>query len=161
MLKVLDLPPFWLLGALVLTWFLGWLVPIGLFGGVGKILGPLLALAGAGLLAAAVVQMVSRRTTVIPRRTPSVLVTHGVFRFSRNPIYLGDAMILLGAILWWDVPVALLVFAAFILMIQRRFILPEEAVLRRDFAAAFAEWSAQTNRWVGLRKNAPWRRARK
>jgi hypothetical protein len=52
-------------------------------------------------------QMTLARTTVIPRRNPSALVTGGLFAWSRNPIYLADAIILTGAILWLDAVLAL------------------------------------------------------
>jgi protein-S-isoprenylcysteine O-methyltransferase Ste14 len=66
-------------------------------------------------------------TTIIPRRNPSALVTGGLFAWSRNPIYLADALILLGAILWLDAVLALPLVAGFVWLIQTRFIRDEEA----------------------------------
>ena len=88
------------------------------------------------------------RTTVIPRRNPAALVTGGVFRLTRNPIYLGDAALLTGAILWWDAPAALPLVPAFVWLITRRFIRDEEARLRAAFGADFDRWAARVRRWL-------------
>jgi protein-S-isoprenylcysteine O-methyltransferase Ste14 len=95
-----------------------------------------------------VVLLVRARTTIVPRETPAALVTGGIFRFSRNPIYLGDALVLAGVVLWWDVPLAAPLVLLFILVIQTRFILAEEAVLRATFGPAFDAWAARTRRWI-------------
>ena len=146
--RLLDWPPLWLVGFLILVWGLDQALPWGLFGAVGRKLGVILALMGLALMIAAVVQMTLARTTVNPRGTPAALVTGGVFQFSRNPIYLGDALVLAGAMLWWDVPLAAPLLPLFIGVIQTRFILPEEARLRAGFGQAFADWSRTTRRWL-------------
>lgn len=147
-MRSLDLPPVWLLGFLVLVWLLDPVLPWGLFGPVGPLVGAGLALIGFGLMGLALARMRRAGTTVIPRRDPEALVTDGVFRFSRNPIYLGDALVLAGAILWWDVPLAAPVLPLFMWIIQTRFILGEEARLRAAFGAAFEEWARRTRRWL-------------
>ena len=142
-----DMPPVWLAGALAVVWLLDRGLPLGTFG-VLAVFGPGLVLTGLFLMAVAVGQMVMRRTTVIPRSQPSALVTGGVFRLCRNPIYLGDALVLAGAILIWDVPVALPVLAGFVWVITTRFIRNEEAALRAAFGADFEVWAARTGRWL-------------
>ena len=149
---LIDWPPLWLalsLGAVrgvdqMSQWFL-W----SLFGPDGRIVGGVLVAMGLALMFAAAVQMLALRTTVIPRSTPAVLVTSGLFRVTRNPIYLGDALVLAGAILWWDVALGLPVLLGFMALIQHRFILPEEAVLQARFGAAFDAWRARVPRWIG------------
>jgi len=147
-LKLLDLPPVWLLGFLVLARLLDWLLPWGLFGPAGRLAGAVLAVIGFGLMGLALARMRRAHTTVIPRRDPEALVTDGVFRFSRNPIYLGDALVLAGAILWWDAPLAAPLLPVFMLILQARFIRGEEARLRAGFGAAFEEWARRTRRWL-------------
>jgi protein-S-isoprenylcysteine O-methyltransferase Ste14 len=98
---------------------------------------------------AAVAQMALRRTTVIPRRDPSALVTGGVYAISRNPIYLADALILAGVVLWADVPLAAPLVPAFMALIQRRFIRGEEARIAAAFGADFAAYAVRTPRWLG------------
>ncbi|MBL9061565.1 MAG: isoprenylcysteine carboxylmethyltransferase family protein [Tabrizicola sp.] len=100
-------------------------------------------------MGAAVVQMSLARTTVIPRRSPSALVTSGLFSLSRNPIYLGDGLILTGAILWLDAVLALPLLFSFVWLIQTRFIRDEETRLTEAFGPEFDLWAAHTRRWVG------------
>ena len=104
---------------------------------------------GALAMVAAVGQMTLQRTTVIPRRNPSSLVTGGLFAWSRNPIYLGDALILTGAILWLDAVLALPLVASFVWVIRTRFIRDEEARLTLAFGPEFDLWAARTRRWFG------------
>ena len=107
-----------------------------------------LLVVGLALLALAMRQMSAAGTTLIPHRQPSALVTGGVFRYSRNPIYLADLLFLTGAILWWGAVLALPLIPAFIWVINRRFILPEEARLRAGFAEDFSKWCERTRRWL-------------
>ncbi len=96
----------------------------------------------------AVTEMRKRRTTIIPHRDADALVTSGIFKRSRNPIYMGDALILLGLILRWDVPLALPLVPLFVWIIERRFIIPEEGRLRTKFRQDFHRYSEKTRRWV-------------
>ncbi|PJF08170.1 isoprenylcysteine carboxylmethyltransferase family protein [Pseudorhodobacter sp. MZDSW-24AT] len=144
-----DVPPVWLGLALAAVWGFDQAMPWGLFGPSGRWVGAVLGALGVGLMAAAVGQMWWARTTVVPRGQPRVLITRGVFGWTRNPIYLADVLILSGAVLWWDVPVAVPLVLGFLLMLQHRFVLPEEAVLRAGFGAAFAAWTQRTGRWFG------------
>lgn len=102
------------------------------------------------LMVAAAVQMLAARTTVMPREKPAHLVTRGTFRLSRNPIYLGDALILAGAVRFGDVPLALPLVFGFMVLIRRRFMAGEEAVLHTAFGAEFDDWAAQVGRWFGV-----------
>ena len=144
MIREIDIPPFWLALALAASWALGQVWPMpGLEG-----FGAALVVAGVGMMGLAVAGMVRARTTFVPRRDPAVLVTGGLFRVSRNPIYLADAMILTGAIVWWGAVLALPLVPVFILWITRRYILDEEARLRAAFGAQYEAWAAQVPRWV-------------
>lgn len=147
----IDLPPFWLALAVAGVWAVDAVLPVAVLGPAGQVAGLVLAGLGAGLMAMAAAQMILARTTVIPRRTPARLMTRGAFAISRNPIYLGDALVLAAAILWWDAWAALPILAAFVLLIDRRFIRDEEARLRAVFGQEFDIWAAGTARWVGVR----------
>lgn len=146
----IDFPPVWLLLHLAVAWVLS-LVPIRFFGDPGDWVGGALVAAGIVVTLLAALEMTKARTTVIPHRDPSRLVTTGVFRFSRNPIYLSDALILTGAILWWDAVLSLPLVAIFVRLITARFIKDEEARLTMAFSAEFDLWAARVNRWIGWR----------
>lgn len=144
----LDLPPLWLGLFLGVVWLMSQALPVTLFGALGDALAAGLLVFGLGLMGFALREMARARTTVIPHRAASTLVMTGVFRFSRNPIYLGDAAVLLAAILWWDVPLALPLVPLFMLVIRERFIRDEEARLRAAFNGSFDEWSSRVRRWL-------------
>lgn len=146
--REIDIPPGWLALHIGAAWMLSLISP-PVFGTFGRILGPGLVLLGALVMGAAVAQMARSRTTVIPRRDPTALVTGGVFSLSRNPIYLADAIILTGAILWLDVVLALPLVFSFVWLIQTRFIRDEEARLTEAFGPEFDLWAAHTRRWLG------------
>ena len=82
-----------------------------------------------------------------PNRSTAVVST-GVYRITRNPMYLGMALILLGLALYLASPWALLgplVFAAFITRFQ---IQPEERALTARFGAAYTAYCTQVRRWL-------------
>ncbi len=148
-LKWLDMPPVWLAGFAALAWWQKTWFPRGSFGPVwADLLGGLLVGGGLILLGLAIFEMRRHRTTVIPHRNADRLVTSGIFKRSRNPIYLGDTMILAGLILYWDAVLALPLVPVFVWVIEKRFIVPEEARLRQRFTTAFARYERETRRWV-------------
>lgn len=150
MFRWIDLPPVWLALCLGLAWWQAAYYPMGLsFGGaLADFLGGLLVGAGLVLMALAVHEMRRQRTTIIPHREADALVQTGIFSRTRNPIYLGDALILAGCILYWDAVLALPLVPVFVWWIERHFIVPEENRLRRKFRADFARYCQKTRRWV-------------
>ena len=146
--REIDIPPTWLALHLGAAWVVSFVSP-AVFADVGRAVGKGLVVLGALLMGAAEVQMSLARTTVIPRRSPSALVTSGLFSLSRNPIYLGDGLILTGAILWLDAVLALPLLFSFVWLIQTRFIRDEETRLTEAFGPEFDLWAAHTRRWVG------------
>jgi len=147
-MKWLDLPPIWLLGALGLAWGAGHLLPTPALGAWGGWVGPLLVLFGLLLTVAAVARLARARTTIVPHRPPAALVTDGIFRWSRNPIYLADVLFLAGAVLYWGPAAPLVLVPALAWVLRVRFILPEEGRLRAAFPRAFEAYADRTRRWI-------------
>ena len=149
-MKWLDIPPVWLGVFLLIAWTQASLYPMGLsLGGPwADFAGGLLVGAGVILIVLAAAEMRRQRTTIVPHRDANQLVTGGIFSRTRNPIYLGDALILLGLILRWDAVLSLPLVPIFVWLIERRFVLPEEDRLRRKFRADFARYCNKTRRWV-------------
>ncbi len=145
---MLDWPPVWTAAAVVLAWAAGRLVPWDILGTPGRTLGAVAVLGGIGLMLAAVWEMRRAATTVIPRRAPQALVIKGVFAISRNPIYLGDVLVVAGALLWFKAPWALPMAAVFAWVLETRFIRGEEEALRSRFGAAFSSYAARVGRWM-------------
>lgn len=149
-MRWIDIPPVWLGLALACAWAIARVQPVSLHidGPFIDLLGGLLVGAGVVLMVLAFAELRKKRTTVIPHRAATHLVTTGIFSRSRNPIYLGDALVLAGFALRWGAPVALLLVPLFIATISQRFIIPEEDRLRRKFHADFARYCQKTRRWV-------------
>ena len=149
-MKWLDLPPIWLAGFVAFAWVQAQYYALGLgFGGAwADFTGGLLVGGGLVLMALAFVEFRRHRTTVIPHNTPSALIQSGIFSRSRNPIYLGDALVLAGLILRFDAVLSLPLIPIFIWVIERRFILPEEGRMRREFKDVFAKYERKVRRWA-------------
>jgi protein-S-isoprenylcysteine O-methyltransferase Ste14 len=109
----------------------------------------LLAIALA-LMSAAVIEFVRARTTINPMHPARAahLITRGVFRFSRNPIYLADALLLAALALWLGNAWNFALVAAFVVYIDRFQIRPEERTLTQLFGAAYTEYCARVRRWL-------------
>ncbi len=149
MLKKIDLPPVWLALFIAIAWVLDRLVP-GLATGWSW-LGPLgygLVTVGLGAMGLALIEFLRNNTTFIPRRVPTAFLQHGIYRISRNPIYLGDALVLGGLILVWDVLPALVLVPLFMALITKRYIEGEEAGLAAKFGDQFSEWKKRVRRWL-------------
>jgi len=145
----LDYPPVWLALFLALAWVQSARLPWGSFGGGwAPLAGGLLVGGGVVLMLLAVFEMGRKKTTIIPHEYASSIVTSGVFSRSRNPIYLGDAMVLTGMILYWDAVVSLVLVPLFVWLITDRFITGEEARLGDKFGPEFDQYRAKVRRWL-------------
>ncbi|WP_210307157.1 methyltransferase family protein [Paenochrobactrum gallinarii] len=80
--------------------------------------------------------------------TTSALVTTGIYRYSRNPMYVGFALFLLAFAVLLSSPGALLGVLGFVLYIDRFQILPEEQALNVLFGADFTNYCTQVRRWL-------------
>jgi protein-S-isoprenylcysteine O-methyltransferase Ste14 len=105
---------------------------------------------GLSIAALGVVSFRRRETTVNPTRpsTASSLVASGVYRLSRNPMYLGLLMTLIALGVYLAKPLTLLVVAtAFVLYMNKYQIEPEEQALQRLFGEDFAAYKNTVRRW--------------
>jgi protein-S-isoprenylcysteine O-methyltransferase Ste14 len=90
------------------------------------------------------------KTTVNPLKpeTATALVSGGPFRVSRNPMYLGLLLVLVGWAVLLGAPWSLAGPVAFVLYIQRFQIIPEERVLAMKFGVAHVQYCARVRRWL-------------
>lgn len=149
-MKWLDVPPIWLALFIVLAWFQSRYLSYGLDfgGGWADLLGGMLIGGGLLLMVLALSEFRRHATTVHPHGTPKQLIQSGIFSRSRNPIYVGDTLVLAGLILRFDAVLALPLVPVFVWVIERRFILPEEDRLRRTFRTDFARYERKVRRWI-------------
>ena len=107
-------------------------------------------LLGLALMGWAALPMLRRRTTLNPMQPEraSELITTGVFAYSRNPIYLGDALVLLAYALWLGQPLNGLWLLVFVWGLGRFQIRAEEAALSVRFGEAYRQYCQRTRRWL-------------
>jgi protein-S-isoprenylcysteine O-methyltransferase Ste14 len=110
----------------------------------------LLVVCGIAISVAGVLAFRRSRTTVNPLHPEkaTMLVTAGVFRFTRNPMYLGMLLVLCGWTLYLASPVGLLGPVAFVAYMNRFQILPEERVMHGKFGDQWAEYLRRVRRWL-------------
>ncbi len=106
--------------------------------------------ASAALFAVAAREFGRHETTILPMdpARATTLMTTGVYRHTRNPIYLADVLALLGFAAWLGRPRALLPVAAFAITLQEYQIRAEERALEANFGAAYEEYRRRTPRWI-------------
>ncbi len=109
-----------------------------------------LALVGLGVAVAGVVCFNQAQTTVSPTRptAASSLVDGGIYRRTRNPMYLGLALLLLAWAVYLSNLPALLFLPVFILFINRFQIVPEERALSSLFQGRYAAYRKRVRRWL-------------
>lgn len=88
------------------------------------------------------------KTTVKPHLKPSTLITSGVFRVSRNPLYLGMLLILLGASICVGSLTAFISPILFFLISELDFIPWEESVMEDAFGEPYLEYKKRVGRWI-------------
>jgi len=103
-----------------------------------------------GVMAAALVALLRARTTIDPHDPgrASTLVISGVYRRTRNPMYLAMVLGLMAFAAWLASPFSVLVALAFVPLVTRVQIVPEERALLARFGASYRNYCASVKRWV-------------
>jgi protein-S-isoprenylcysteine O-methyltransferase Ste14 len=114
------------------------------------VLAAALALAGGAVSVSGVLAFRRAKTTINPMKpqNTSSLVDSGIYRFTRNPMYLGLAIVLVAWALFLFSPWALVGPLAFVLYINRFQIAPEERALAALFGADFTTYTSKVRRWL-------------
>jgi protein-S-isoprenylcysteine O-methyltransferase Ste14 len=143
------LPPVWFVLAVIAMIVLARFVPL-----VQWHLAPLkwagIALIAIGLATAVTAAGHFRRagTPVKPFSRSTALVTAGPYRYTRNPMYLGLAVILVGVALALESLTPFFVIPVFVVVITVGFIVPEEAMLKERFGDAYDDFQRRVRRWL-------------
>ena len=115
-----------------------------------KALAVVLFVAGLCVMLWAALQFRLQHTTLDPRypsKSTSV-VTHGVYRFTRNPMYLGMALMLAGVAAWAASLLGALITIGFCVYLTELQIKPEERFLLQQFGEEFRLYMARVRRWL-------------
>jgi protein-S-isoprenylcysteine O-methyltransferase Ste14 len=96
----------------------------------------------------AMVQFKRARTGLAPSSPNTALVTSGPYRLSRNPMYVGMALLYAGLALALDLLWPLALLPAVLLIVDRLFIAREEPLLEAAFGEAYRRYRARVRRWL-------------
>jgi protein-S-isoprenylcysteine O-methyltransferase Ste14 len=113
-----------------------------------SVAGLALVISGIALMLWSFITLSRAHTTVIPWEQVSTIVATGPFRFSRNPIYLADAITYLGGSLlihsWWP----LIILPGIVLVMRHNVIDREEAYLTEHFGDLYRQYLLRVRRWL-------------
>lgn len=144
-----PLPPTYFLGAIALTVSLHFLYPLEqLLATPWRLIGTAPLILGVVLNLLADQALKKHDTTVKPFEESASLVTAGVFGITRNPMYLGMTLILLGIALLLGSAMPFVLVLVLPILFDRVFILPEEKMLEDTFGDNFREYRERVRRWI-------------
>jgi protein-S-isoprenylcysteine O-methyltransferase Ste14 len=88
------------------------------------------------------------QTTVTPFKISTALITTGVFRISRHPMYFGMVLILFGIAILMGSLAPLIIIAIFAILMELVFVRIEEKMLEKQFGLAWATYKNKVRKWV-------------
>lgn len=144
-------PPVLFVGAIAAALLMTRLAPLpwpGLDDTPAHVIGLSFGLIGIALIAFSIRALVAHDTTVLPHKTSTVLVTRGLYARFRNPLYLGEVLLLFAAAeatksIWFAI--FALAFGVLTTILQ---IIPEERHLEAQFGDAYLDYKSRTRRWI-------------
>ena len=144
-------PPMVYIGTLFAGWLIDrvswWKVEIPLPHFVERMVAGLAIVIGFGILMTAIGLFKKAGTPPEPWKQVSALVTDGVYRWTRNPMYLGMTLIYLGLAIYIDSLITLLLIVPVTFWITRNVIEKEEAVMTARFGSEYLAYRERVGRW--------------
>jgi protein-S-isoprenylcysteine O-methyltransferase Ste14 len=135
--------------AIVITALLQWLFPMRVIPlTLACLIGITLFFGGLALGFPALLGMIRAKTSPNPNQTPTALVLGGIYRYTRNPMYLGMLISYAGLFifvqsLWW------LLFIPFLAWLMTAWvIIPEEKFLAQKFGEEYVQFKTRVRRWI-------------
>jgi protein-S-isoprenylcysteine O-methyltransferase Ste14 len=148
---VIALPPFIFLGFLVAAVVLEAVVPLPVLAGhalARYVAGAVLAVAGFVIIFAAAARFVAAGTNIPPNLPTTALVVDGIYRRTRNPLYLGTTLVYLGLSVAAGSLWAIVLVVPLLWVINTGVIAREERYLERKFGDAYRAYKGRVRRWV-------------
>jgi len=143
------LPPVYLLLSLLLMGLLHYFLPlVTLVSAPFTYAGYILLVSGLAIILVCAIMFKRAKTAIIPFEKSSKLVSEGIYRYSRNPIYAGMLIILTGVATILGSLSTFLVIPVFLLIIQQGYIKHEERFLEKTFGDDYLEYKARVRRWL-------------
>lgn len=143
------LPPFYLFAGLAIMLVLHFFLPVAwVLSRPWNLAGGILMVAGLTLTIVSAQIFHKADTPVRPFKASTALITHGPFRLSRNPMYLGMVIVMVGTALLLGTLTPWVVPPAFAAIIHYCFIVPEERLMLRTFGDKYSRYQTRVRRWL-------------
>lgn len=144
-------PPVYMLLTGALMWILDKVCPIYqlLFDPWNQV-GYLFMLVGLSFDAGSLLHFFQAKTTVSPLKPDEArhLVTTGTYRFTRNPMYLGLLLLLIGFACLKGSIITFLLIPIFVILLTKQQIIPEETILEEKFGQQYLDYKKSVRRWL-------------
>jgi protein-S-isoprenylcysteine O-methyltransferase Ste14 len=141
--------PLVLLGFLILGFMLNSAIPLNFIPKLpGQIAGVALILSSFLIGGSGIIVMRSAHTSPNPRRPTTALVEQGIFRYTRNPLYLSMLVLFLGIAIFTTSLWLILLVPLLFLIADRGAVKPEESYLERKFGQMYLEYKKRVPRWI-------------
>lgn len=151
MLKLKIPPPVYMVLTAALMWLLSRTFPIyQIFSSPWNQIGYLFMCVGLSFDASSILQFFRAKTTVNPisPEKASALVTSGMYQFTRNPMYVGLLLLLIGFAILQGSLSAFLLIPLFIFVLTSQQIIPEETTLEDKFGQQYMDYKMSVRRWL-------------
>lgn len=139
-------------GALLVGLALDYILPLSMKNMMAAniiiILGTVISALGILIAVLAKVQFSRAKQPSAPGKPTTRLIQHGIFKYTRNPLYLGLVIILVGLGFIFDIAWLLILVAPIIGLTQWALIIPEEKYLREKFSDEYSLYAARVRRWI-------------
>ena len=150
-MKLLVPPPFVASMFAALVWATNLVLPAGKVSFTGQaVLAAVFVVIGFAIAFTAGSAFRSASTQIDPRdpAKSEAIVTSGIFQYSRNPMYLGLALVLIGWSIWIGNAFSIALVWLFVWYISRFQIAPEEEALKAKFGAEYEAYLRKVRRWI-------------
>jgi protein-S-isoprenylcysteine O-methyltransferase Ste14 len=148
---VIAPPPLIFVGVLAIALAIDWLIAgpsLGMSYGLRMLMATILLIPGAALLFAAGAGFSAAKTNIPPWKPSTALVTSGIYRYTRNPMYLGMALAYAGLSVFADSLIALLGLPVALAVMHYGVIAREERYLEQKFGAEYRSYKSAARRWL-------------
>jgi protein-S-isoprenylcysteine O-methyltransferase Ste14 len=132
---------------LIAALLLGWLVPVKLVNSVSRF--------GWGLVLTALIfafgglrELIRAKTSADPHSPTTAVVTSGIYRLTRNPIYIGYMLLVMGMPLIFENIWGIILSPIMLTLFNRLIVLYEEAYLVRKFGKVYLDYKLKVRRWL-------------
>jgi protein-S-isoprenylcysteine O-methyltransferase Ste14 len=148
--KVITMPPLIFIIGLLFGWGIDHIMPSPSFipWPYGTILGVLTIVGALALVFWAAGTFKKEGTEVDPRRPSSKIVAEGPFKYSRNPMYVGMALVVCGVAFWMDSLWILIFLVPSLFFIRYGVIAREEKYLKNKFGEEYLAYKKKVRRWI-------------